>query len=193
MESVNEAYVKSISSLTKEERNAQRKSVYDDTVKIVNNGWYLNKSGDRVIITDEESAQNIQKNHKIVEIQPLQNFERKETKYYIYNGDCLDAAIFLKNIGHNPVLLNMANNIKPGGGVDYGAGAQEESLFRRSNYFQHLNKSFYPINGGIYSPNVIIFKKGEVFDYELLETTEKISMIAVAAIRHPNLLKTENA
>jgi uncharacterized protein (TIGR02452 family) len=38
-----------------------------------------------------------------------------------------------------PLLLNMANAQTPGGGYRKGDGAQEENLFRRSNYYMSLD------------------------------------------------------
>src|ERR1700733_2698814 len=73
----------------------------------------------------------------------------------------------------NPVALNLANAHIPGGGVGTGEGAQEESLFRRSNYHQALcprergtKDALYPIpeDGTIYTPNVQIFRTKEL-DY----------------------------
>lgn len=38
----------------------------------------------------------------------------------------------------NPLVLNMASPKRPGGGFRNGSAAQEENIFRRSNYFQVL-------------------------------------------------------
>ena len=42
--------------------------------------------------------------------------------------------------------LNMASHKRPGGGVENGARAQEECLFRCSNLFDVVSKDFYPLN-----------------------------------------------
>ena len=54
--------------------------------------------------------------------------------------DCLDAVLALKDEGYNPVLLNMANAYRAGGGWRTGAGAQEENIFRRSNCCHFLEQ-----------------------------------------------------
>jgi len=100
--------------------------------------------------------------------------------------------------GYNPVVLNMASHKRPGGGYKNGAGAQEENIFRRSNYYMSLEdpdkldsqrRWRYPLFefGGIYSPNVIVFKESENRGYELLPEPVTLSFIAVAAYAHPPL------
>lgn len=56
----------------------------------------------------------------------------------VENIDCLHAGAALKKSGYNPAVLNMASSSNPGGGVINGAGAQEETLFRRTNLFRSL-------------------------------------------------------
>lgn len=61
-----------------------------------------------------------------------------ETKRDVINSDCLEEGIKLLDAGYNPAILNMANRQNPGGGVRNGAGAQEETIFRRTNIFRSL-------------------------------------------------------
>jgi uncharacterized protein (TIGR02452 family) len=70
--------------------------------------------------------------------------------------------------------------------VEYGAMAQEEELFRRTNYFLSLDKHFYPLppTSVIYTDRVMVIKNAK---YELLETPFPVSMIAAAAICNPVL------
>ena len=85
------------------------------------------------------------------------------------------------------LVLNMASYYKPGGGVLNRAMAQEEELFRRSNYFMSLNKPFYPLpkTNIILTNNVTIFKNKY---YEYMKTPFTVSMIAAAAIKNPKLI-----
>ena len=89
----------------------------------------------------------------------------KQTYIEILNKDSIDCAFDLWKYGLNPVVLNLADNCFPGGHVQMGSGAQEESLFRRSNYFQTLNleTGFYPLKGSelVYSPEVAILKNNQ--------------------------------
>lgn len=100
------------------------------------------------------------------------NLPTYNTFIEVVEGDCLDEAIRLKSLGLNPVILNMASAKRPGGGYRTGAGAQEENLFRRSNYYQSLEDPDgldtgrewgYPLPEfcTIYSPSVFVFRSSE--------------------------------
>lgn len=113
-----------------------------------------------------------------------------KVKFEVYNEDCLSVARRLQN--ENPLVLNMANRQTPGGGVIYGAGAQEECLFRSSNYYKSLYAiaEKYPMDrnfGGSYTSNVTVFRDLEEKGYPLLEEPFKTSFVAVAAMRNPDL------
>ncbi len=101
--------------------------------------------------------------------------------------DTIDATLLLLSKGLNPVLLNMANPVRPGGGVANGATAQEENIFRRSNYFLTLQMKFYPIldTDTIYSKDVIVFRDT---NYDFIDPN-LISIIASPSVRHPELNK----
>jgi ribA/ribD-fused uncharacterized protein len=79
-----------------------------------------------------------------------------------------------------------------------GAGAQEENLFRRSNYFQSLEDPdqldkerswYYPLPefSGVYSPEVFVFRESEQKGYGLLPKPVTMAFIAVAAYASPKL------
>jgi len=121
-----------------------------------------------------------------------------KTELTVVNEDCLSAALGLKSQGLNPVVLNNASMRRPGGGYMNGAGAQEENLFRRSTYSlslvdgERLDDSrdwSYPIPefGGIYSPDVMVFRDTEDNGYAHLLEPIPMSFIAVAAYVRPQL------
>ncbi|CAG8569121.1 2643_t:CDS:2 [Funneliformis caledonium] len=115
----------------------------------------------------------------------------------VVDGDCINHALKLKSEGYNPIVLNMANAVIPGGAYLDGAGGQEENLFRRTNLFQYLEQKkneCYPIPsyGGIYCPNSTVIRASEQENYEFLENPEKLSFVTVAAICQPQLVLGEN-
>ncbi|RUP16545.1 hypothetical protein BC936DRAFT_139523, partial [Jimgerdemannia flammicorona] len=117
------------------------------------------------------------------------------TSVSVIKQDCLLAALDMKESGLRPVVLNMASATSPGGGYRRGDGAQEENIFRRSNYFLSLDDPMnprcptYPIAefGGIYTPDVTIFRDSEDSGYAFRRTPFTMDFIAVAAYRKPKL------
>lgn len=76
----------------------------------------------------------------------------------VVNEDTLDAAIRLKKAGFKkPLVLNMASDVCPGGGVRKGCRAQEECIFRRTNAHMAIHnrlgnkfgEELYPFNKNI--------------------------------------------
>jgi uncharacterized protein (TIGR02452 family) len=119
----------------------------------------------------------------------------KNTKVLVIDYDTIDAAISLKDKGYNPLLLNMSDYMIPGGCVTSGSGAQEENLFRRSNYFQHLTDDFYPMKDGtpaVYSPKVLVIKENEAKLYKLMDKPRYVDMIACPAIRFPDISSSDH-
>jgi len=75
----------------------------------------------------------------------------------------------------------------------FGAGAQEESLFRRTNYHEFLDGEekdyLYPLPevGGVYSSNVLVFRSNEEKGYRFIRPIF-LSFIAATAIKNPNVI-----
>ena len=111
------------------------------------------------------------------------------SKVYNFKMDIIDAAIFYKKQGYNPLLLNMADWNIPGGSVEFGSIAQEEECFRRSNYFNHLTKDHYPMGklDVVYSKDVEFYRLGANYQYKILDEPIKLDMIASPSLRHPQL------
>ena len=131
---------------------------------------------------------------RTLDIKPLATTpESRPCQVVVENSDTLNLTLNLKNNNLNPLVLNMASDYCPGGGVAKGARAQEEDIFRRTNYFQVLPRSQYPLESWkvIYSPLVHICKNDQ---YKMLKPATDsgnpcvpISCIAVAALRHPKI------
>jgi uncharacterized protein (TIGR02452 family) len=122
-----------------------------------------------------------------------------ENEIPVVDNDCLNEALRMKARGLDPVVLNMSSWSHPGGGYLSGAGAQEESLFRRTNYFQHLANPdripqdkpvVYPIPefGNIHSPDVLVFRNDEKSRYSLMEEPVFCSFIAAPAYNRPTTI-----
>ena len=112
------------------------------------------------------------------------------TQMIVHNIDTIDCAIRMIANGLYPLVLNLADDIRPGGVVYMGSGAQEESLFRRSNYFQTLISDFYPIKDDetIYSPRVNIFKESEKNNWDVMENSITVDFVACPGIKYPEVM-----
>lgn len=65
-------------------------------------------------------------------------------KVTVQDEDCLVASKRLIDAGMNPAVLNLADILVPNGCVESSSGAQEESIFRRSNLTRTLTEQLYP-------------------------------------------------
>lgn len=105
------------------------------------------------------------------------------------DDDSIDCALKIKAAGANPVVLNLADDCFPGGCVDVGSGAQEESLFRRTNLSRALDISMYPIKDDevIYSSDVSVFKASEQEGWQLFDAPITLAFISCPGIKFPRL------
>jgi len=186
-----------------------RIKVFEDTLEDVKNGFYVTSEAREVLFDNDETMRKktiLYKDEIIVN-----SFLKVSNKPIIevIEDDVLSVTKNMIDNGEQPAVLNLANRQNPGGGVTTGAGAQEEYLFRCSNYYRSLyqfahyahsydlvkRKEGYPLDknfGGIYSPKVTIFRKSEKEGYAKLEIPWSTSFIAVPAIPNPPLFKDEN-
>lgn len=187
-----------------------RCKVFRNTVDIVNQGWYITEDGTTVQF---ESDEQMRKDSRLYSYEVIAHFAKdseKPTEIDVVNQDCLEVAIDLLTRGFNPAVLNMASRRNPGGGVTTGAGAQEETLFRRTNLFRSLyqfapyaeqydlEKSLYqyPLHhdfGGVYTPDAVVFRESETRGYRLMNKPIKLSFISVAGLNRPQLINEESA
>lgn len=171
-----------------------RVKVQRDTIQIFHNKWYINQKDELININETDIINSIKKTTKYYKNDLVKLYENSglltyiTTNIFIVQDDCLEIGLLLKDLGYNPVVLNMANAFNPGGGYKTGESAQEESLFRRTNLHLCLDSQrnkLYPIptRGCIYSPDVIVVKHSEFENYRVLEIPKKISFISSAAHR----------
>jgi uncharacterized protein (TIGR02452 family) len=112
-----------------------------------------------------------------------------ETPVHILQMDTADAAMDLVRKGYRPLLLNMSDHQTSGGCVKSGSPAQEENLFRRSNYFKSLLQEYYPLQDTdvVFSPQICFFKDNEEWHYRDLPAGCMVDCIACPAIRQPGI------
>jgi uncharacterized protein (TIGR02452 family) len=112
-----------------------------------------------------------------------------ETRVVVKNIDTIEAGQELLAAGRRPLLLNLADDRWAGGAVDGGSGAQEESLFRRTNYCATLLQipALYPIlpTEAVYSPGVTVFKATEAKGHERLAEPFQVDFLACPGIPYP--------
>lgn len=181
-----------------------RAKEFRNTVELVNNGFYYTEENEKV--TFENMAEMVAGTRFYSDAFSVQDSveNQRPTTIEVANADCIEKGLLLLDMGYNPAILNMANRQNPGGGVTFGAGAQEETIFRRTNLFRSLyqfvsyagqygvEKSTcqYPLDrnyGGIYSPCVTVFRESEKNGYRLLSQPRQIAFISVAGMNRPIL------
>jgi len=181
-----------------------RKEVFRSTLSIVKSGRYVSETGKEIQLKLNGNAvkDNVFYEHLVTLWKPERKYSNNVS---IRNLDCLDMAkeMLLQDATDDICVLNMASAGNPGGDVVKGAGAQEEYLFRCSDYFRFLyqyassfdpqmhgivrsQRHSYPLKGdsaGIFSHGVTIFRTNEADGYALIENPWKVNFVAVAAHR----------
>ena len=191
-----------------EDKHAYRIDVFNSTLDILRKGWYTSHSGKMVDLPPVEKVMSMAKMYREPIHAHVDYNVPIETEIRVENKDCVVAAKQLIDEGYNPAMLNLADLITPGGLVEYGSGAQEENLCRRSNLILSLyqfsnsrvlkypdlgltrNADQYPMDerfGGIYSGLVTFFRGPEYEDSLLEDTPYNIPVISVAAISGPHI------
>ena len=177
---------------------------FRNTIDIVNKGRYVTENGTYYSFPDDSDmmCKTVFYEREICLPEAVQGCE--QTIVEVQSIDCLYAGVQLKERGYNPAVLNMASRRNPGGGVVTGAGAQEETLFRRTNLFRSLYQFApfagmygiktshyqYPLDrnfGGVYTPEAIYFRESEQKGYALLDNPVSLSFITVAGMNRPDL------
>ena len=193
------------------DKHELRISIFNSTLKILRQGWYVAPSGVKVELPSAEEVMQAAEMYSgdrmplRVLIDPM---EPIKTEVRVEDKDCVLAAKELIDAGYHPAMLNLADLYTPGGLVEYGSGAQEENLCRRSNLIVSLyqfsdsriqqypdiglvrNESQYPMDqrlGGVYSGIVTFFRGPESAGSLTEDEPYNIPVISVAALDGPRI------
>ncbi|KAJ2455623.1 hypothetical protein EV183_000722 [Coemansia sp. RSA 2336] len=113
----------------------------------------------------------------------------------VVDADAIDVAQKITELRpdhqKSPAILVFGSKGSPGGGYKRGAGSQEEELIRRSSLLHNLEDPYgfdparawsYPLPefGGVYSPDVAVFRDSEHDGYAFREEPTYQSFINVA-------------
>ncbi|WP_196893171.1 TIGR02452 family protein [Aureivirga marina] len=178
----------------------KRKSLAEETLKILDDGFFSTSSGKKITIKDiQTKAEKNTKLYRPNESDKLLETDWStkptfETNIYVIRDTTLNATRkLIENGFENTICLNFASAKNPGGGFLGGSQAQEESIARATGLYPTLlNASeYYQTNRNtrsclytdymIYSPNVPIFKDESGENLENLVTCSIITAPAVNA------------
>lgn len=190
------------------DKHASRIEIFNSTLALLRQGWYVASDGSTVKLPDVKEVMDAAVMYREPYSLLIDPIEPIKTEIRVENKDCVLAAKELIDAGYNPAMLNLADLYTPGGLVEYGSGAQEENLCRRSNLvlslyqFSHAriyqypdlglvqNADQYPMDvrfGGIYS-GIVTFFRGPESEGSMLEAKPyNIPVISVAALSGPRI------
>lgn len=178
-----------------------RIGIFKETLQIVNDGKYvINGKNVALIHSVSELEQAIffpEKNVKVIigeQVRLRHGLPVDEIPVKVTNKDTFSAALDMSRYSSlgEIAVLNFANPVNPGGGVKYGAMAQEEDLCRKSTLYVSLKSEsvseFYQFHKKecdcfsshsiIVSPNVEVFRS---YNNDLLPYTFSVAVISCAA------------
>ncbi|CAF4245688.1 unnamed protein product [Rotaria sp. Silwood2] len=183
-------------------RHLLRMTVMLNTISIIRKKKYLLNNQEILLNLDSKLKTIVYNHESLLEYGrsiELIKIPYRETKVKVINEDCVIVYEECCKMYKKPLLLNMSSATSPGGGYRKGDGAQEENLFRRSDYFRSLDIdldhiyeeiaeryycssdseicllpdsiTMYPIEefGAIYTSGLTFFRKSEDKGYSYME------------------------
>jgi uncharacterized protein (TIGR02452 family) len=145
-------------------------SILDETLHFINTHPLRDIAVEEIRPIDAQMKKEIDwQEQEIIKVLPVTSFQ---------------GAKKLAEEGYKPLILDMANATSPGGSVEFGKIAQEETLCLQSNLLLGLKKAdslgYYPIHehGGILVKNVSFFRDDQ---FEFLSEPFIADVFAVSA------------
>ena len=183
--------LKKLKSQSYEDRRNIRKEVYSSTMKISSCQEYISSSGNKVSLKEIMNDNALEDNDFNTKNDPLTGQEHVfDTIVRVVNMDCLEYAKNLhdEDSSDDLCVLNMASSFNPGGGVLNGSNAQEEYLFRCTDYWRFLTQ----YSNGL---NFIYAKYGIKSNKNSSSPSASLNIVAISygeflKTPHPNAPKT---
>lgn len=181
-------------------RKARNAEIFKETTTVIRTGLYTTPSGKQINLPSMQSMlDGAECWHDEL---PASDAPKVNggTIIMVEENDCIEAARRLVEEGYRPALLNFASAGHPGGGVETGCRAQEETICRRSTLsrsiysfdskyakkygYEHRDGNNYPLGNLdfsiIYSPGVTVFREG--LDCTFMEKPFQCAVITCAAL-----------
>lgn len=177
-----------------------------ETLEIIDRGWYINPVGERIEIGKHVAACVERTILYTPEGLAELNIEHKEsnekTRYEVNNETTLEAAVRVAGeVKQEPVLaLNFASAKNAGGGFLGGAQAQEESLARSSALYESLmsQPAYYERNRAcgtcLYTDHMILSPEVPVFRHdngELRNEPYRVCILTAPAVNAGAIQRNE--
>lgn len=182
----------------------QRKEIAEETVDILERGYYETPAGRRVELREQLDRVRAETEDfppdRDVEI-PEPTDGMPSIEFEVTGESTIAACRRLADDEISPVALNFASATNPGGGFQSGAGSQEESLARASGLYASLLESdMYDYHNDrrlplysdwtVYSPDVPVFRND---DGELLDESYEASFLSCPAVNVNHVRQTDPA
>jgi uncharacterized protein (TIGR02452 family) len=173
----------------------QRKQIAQETLNIQRQGFYYNKTNERVELS---AAQKLSEDASRL-ITPAEGKQLVESltapdgsaKTAVINASTVQVIIDESKSGKSVAALNFASAKNPGGGFLNGAMAQEEALAASSGLYntQLKHMAYYEANRAyksmmytdhaIYSPGIVFFRDG---NFDLLDAPVTAGVLTLPAV-----------
>ena len=188
-----------------------RKRIAQETLKCIEDGFYLNHKGERLSLRSGETLFDLSIAYTAISKDPVQDLY-ESTQITVVSRDCMEVAQEEAQSGANVALVNFASPIEPGGGFEEGTNGQEEQLCYSSELAGFMKqvlikfstedrRDFFPLNNHqdrqpgeplkhekvVYTPHVKFFRSNAAHHYAFLEKPFAVGIISSAAVSQPPL------